>query len=102
MEQKSKKDNSIVDKLVDMISKQFDVSFEDIRKINHFEDKRVPGQYAIRLFIRSDYLDYAVRHAVVGQPFKASKDIIETSFLNWPPPSMEFNEMFRYADEKGK
>lgn len=95
-------DNKVVDKLINLICQIHDISFEEIRDHKHFEDKRVPGQYAIRLFIGKDYLEYACRHAVLGKPFKPKLDIVETNFTMWPPPSIEFNEIFYYSDDKNK
>ena len=94
------KDNKVVDKLIKLICQYHDLNFEDIHNFKYFEDHRVPGQYAIKAFIRSDYLEFACRHAVPGKKFNADKDIVETNFSAWPPASIEFNEIFTYSDEK--
>ena len=96
------KDNKIIDKLINLIIQYHDIDLKDIRDHHYFEDRRVPGQYAIRLFIGNDYLDFACRHAIPNKPFKVTKDITETNFISWPPASIEFNEIFAYSDEKKK
>ena len=96
------KDNKVVDKLVSIITKQFDIDFDEVRSHSYFEDGRVPGQYGIRIYIGEGYLEYACRHAVPGRKFKAVDDIIEINFSMWPPESMEFNELFSYFDEDKK
>jgi hypothetical protein len=97
-----KKDNKVVEKLIDIIVENHDINFEDIDQHDYFEDKRVPGQYAIRLFIAKDSIDFAVRHAQIGKPFNIKKDVVEANFISWPPQSIEFNEIFEFCDHKNK
>lgn len=85
--------SKIKDRLVEVICDSFEVNFEDIKRNNIKEDK-VPGRYAIRLFIGRDWLDFAVRNAIVGKPFNVKKDVIETNFDIWPPSIMELNDIF--------